>query len=72
MKYYFITYEATSKSGLTNKWNRVIKGSPMEFITNLEKDESGYGHDRNYYNFVIINTCKITEYEYDDYKFIFE
>jgi len=70
MKYYFITYQAKSRRSSIHEhpslWNQVIKGSPMKFIKQVsEVEENG---SRSYYNFVIINTCEISEEEYIEYN----
>jgi hypothetical protein len=69
MKYYFITYQATSVSnamnGSVSTWNQVIKGSPMAFIKHVQSvEEKG---SRTYYNFVVINTCEISEEEFNEF-----
>ena len=65
MKYYFITYQATNRGGSVSTWNRVIKGSPMAFIKHVESvEEKG---SRTYYNFVVINTCEISEEEFSEF-----
>jgi len=69
MKYYFITYQATSISnsinGSVSTWNQVIKGSPMNFIKKVQEvEENG---SRSYFNFVVINTCEITEEEFNEF-----
>ncbi len=69
MKYYFITYQGTSISNDMNSsvstWNQVIKVSPMAFIKKVqEAEEKG---SRTYYNFVVINTCEITEKEFNEF-----
>jgi hypothetical protein len=64
MKYYFITYQATGRRGSVSTWNQVIKGSPMSFIKHVESvEEKG---SRTYYNFVVINTCEISEEEFSE------
>ena len=62
MKYYFITYRGTDNKGDIFVWNRVIKISPMEFIKRIESV------DKYYINFVILNTCEISEEEYVKYE----
>jgi hypothetical protein len=65
MKYYFITYQATNRGGSVSTWNQVIKGSPMAFIKHVESvEEKG---SRTYYNFVVINTCEISEEEFSEF-----
>jgi len=68
MKYYFITYQATSSSGSISKWNQVICTSPMEFIKKVEKAEDHGTPFRRYFGFVVINTCEISEDDYNKYK----
>lgn len=64
MKYYFIPYGA--KCGHTFKiWNEVIAGCPMKFIIDIEKSEKQ--RSNIYRDFVVINTCEITEEEYIEY-----
>jgi hypothetical protein len=64
MKYYFISYGA--KCGQTfTIWNEVIAGSPMKFIMDMEEAEKQGGNI--YRDFVVINTCEITEEEYIEY-----
>lgn len=66
MKYYFITYQATNKQGSISIWNQVINESPMKFIKRVESVEvSGIG---TYYNFVVINTCEISEDEFKEFN----
>lgn len=68
MKYYFITYQATSRSGINSTWNQVIDRSPMAFIkmiSDIEKNGVNKGH--TYINFVIINTCEITKEEFNEF-----
>jgi len=68
MKYYFITYQATNRNGISSMWNQVIDISPMAFIkmvSDVEKNGS-----KKYSSFVIINTLEISKEEfngYDDY-----
>ena len=65
MKYYFITYQAKSRQGPVQIWNQVINQSPMEFIKHAqEADENGGNF---YYNFVVINTCEISEDDFNTY-----
>jgi hypothetical protein len=65
MKYYFITYQATNRRGSVSTWNQVIKGSPMAFIKHVQSvEEKG---SRAYYNFVVINTCEISEEEFNEF-----
>ena len=65
MKYYFITYQATNRRGSVSTWNQVIKGSPMAFIKHVESVEEK--SSRTYYNFVVINTCEISEEEFSEF-----
>ena len=68
MKYYFITYQATSRSGINSTWNQVINCSPMAFIkmlTNIE--ENGLNNGHKYYNFVVINTCEISKEKFNEF-----
>jgi flagellum-specific peptidoglycan hydrolase FlgJ len=67
-KYYFITYIAKVKAEFRaySTWNQCIKDSPMKFIKRVEKreiDNNGY-----YVDFVVINTCEISQKEYNEYK----
>lgn len=65
MKYYFITYQATNKQGSVSIWNQVIKGSPMSFIKHVAGvEECG---SKTYCDFVVINTCEISKWEFDAY-----
>jgi hypothetical protein len=51
--------------GSVSTWNQVIKGSPMAFIKHVESvEEKG---SRTYYNFVVINTCEISEEEFSEF-----
>jgi len=61
MKYYFITYQATNRQGSVSIWNEVIDQSPMSFIKE-------FIDDKYYYNYVVINTCEISEDEFNTYK----
>ncbi len=66
MGYYFITYQATNKQGTVSVWNQCINESPMRFIKRIEDvEERG---SRTYNSFVVINTCRITEDEYIEFK----
>ena len=65
MKYYFITYQARNRQGSVSIWNDVIDTNPMEFIKHVrEVEEKG---NNIYYNFVVINTCEITEKEFNEF-----
>ena len=65
MKYYFITYQATNKQGSVSIWNQVINQSPMKFIKHVQEvEENG---SNTYYNFVVINTCEISEDDFNTY-----
>ena len=65
MKYYFITYQATNKQGSISTWNQVINQSPMKFIKHVaEVEEKG---SRTYNSFVVINTLKISEAEFNEF-----
>jgi hypothetical protein len=65
MKYYFITYQATNRRGSVSIWNDVINESPMKFIKDIESYEQ---KGRNtYYNFVVLNTCEISEEEFNEF-----
>lgn len=66
MKYYFITYQATNRQGSISTWNEVINESPMSFIKRVSATE--YSGSRTYNSFVVINTCEISEEEYNEYK----
>ena len=64
MKYYFITYQATNRQGSVSIWNDVINKSPMKFIKDIQKiEEKG----SNYYNFVVLNTCEISDEEFNEF-----
>ena len=65
MKYYFITYQATNKQGSISTWNQVTDKNPMQFIKKIEMAEDS--QDPTYRNFVVINTCEITESEFNDF-----
>lgn len=67
MKYYFITYQASNRSGSISVWNQVIDIRPMEFIIMTGEIEGKEGNGY-YNNFVIINTLEITKEEYLYYK----
>lgn len=62
MKYYFITYQGINRQGSVSIWNQVINVNPMKFIKDVEKTE--YEGSNTYYNFVVLNTCEITEDEF--------
>jgi hypothetical protein len=65
MKYYFITYQATNRRGGVSIWNQVINQSPMSFIKHVQEIErTGI---ITYYNFVVINTCEISEDDFNTY-----
>ena len=65
MKYYFITYQATNRQGIDSIWNQVINVSPMKFIKHVQEvEERG---SNTYYNFVVINTCEISEDDFNSY-----
>jgi hypothetical protein len=68
MKYYFITYQATNSSGSMSQWNQVINTSPMEFIKKVDAAEDKGTPYRNYKFFTVINTCEISEEDYNKYK----
>ena len=65
MKYYFITYQATNRQGSVSIWNDVINESPMKFIKDIQKTEERGSN--TYYNFVILNTCEISEDEFNEF-----
>lgn len=66
MKYYFITYQAKNREGSVSIWNEVTNQSPMKFIKEIESiEENG---SNTYYNFVVINTCEISEDEFNEYE----
>lgn len=65
MKYYFITYQATNRQGSISIWNQVIKGNPMKFIKDIQKTEEKGSN--TYYNFVVLNTCEISEDEFNEF-----
>ena len=65
MKYYFITYQATNRQGSVSIWNQVINESPMKFIKHVQRiEEEG---SNAYYNFVVLNTCEISEKEFNEF-----
>ena len=65
MKYYFITYQATNRQGSVSIWNQVIKGNPMKFIKHVQGvEESG---SNTYNNLVVLNTCEISEDEFNEF-----
>lgn len=66
-KYYFITYQATNRQGTKSIWNDVIDKSPMEFIKHLYTSDEKNG-TKTYYNFVVLNTCEISESQYKQFK----
>lgn len=65
MKYYFITYQATNRQGSVSIWNDVINESPMKFIKDIQKTEEKGSN--TYYNFVVLNTCEISEDEFNEF-----
>lgn len=65
MKYYFITYQATNRQGSVSIWNDVINKSPMKFIKDIQKTEEKGSN--TYYNFVVLNTCEISDEEFDEF-----
>lgn len=65
MKYYFITYQATNRQGTDSIWNQVINVSPMKFIKDIELYEQKGSN--NYYNFVVLNTCEISEEQFKEF-----
>lgn len=67
-KYYFITYRADNRyENSHNIWNQVIDISPMDFVKKLQDAEDK--SEKSYYmNFVVLNTCEITEQEYNQYE----
>jgi len=67
MKYYFITYQATTRKTpySVSIWNQCIDVSPMEFIKKVEVDES-FG-SRTYLNFIVINTLEISLQDFEKY-----
>jgi hypothetical protein len=67
MKYYFITYQATSRNGgSVSIWNCVIDESPMKFIKDIEETEENLGSV--YCNFVMLNTLEISKDEYNEWN----
>ena len=65
MKYYFITYQATNRQGSVGIWNQVINVSPMEFIKKIyDVEERG---SKTYRDFVVLNTCEISEEDFNKY-----
>jgi len=65
MGYYFITYQATNKQGSVSIWNQVIDQSPMKFIKYMQDmEEKG---KNTYHNFIVINTCEISETDFITY-----
>ena len=67
MKYYFITYQATTSANSIQSWNACIDISPMEYIKTVEKCEDNSSHPY-WRNFVITNTCEITKKEFEQFK----
>lgn len=65
MKYYFITYQATNRQGSVSIWNDVINKSPMKFIKDIQKTEEKGSN--TYYNFVVLNTCEISDEEFNEF-----
>lgn len=65
MKYYFITYQATNRQGSISIWNNVTNKSPMEFIKDTQKTEQNGSNA--YHNFVVLNTCEISEDEFNQF-----
>tara|TARA_R110000796_G_scaffold161858_2_gene278638 strand:- start:739 stop:951 length:213 start_codon:yes stop_codon:yes gene_type:complete len=67
MRYYFITYQATTSASYVQSWNECISISPMEYIKKVEEaeDKSKQSYWRN---FVVTNIHEITEEEYFDYN----
>lgn len=65
MKYYFITYQATNREGSISAWNQVINENPMKFIKHVQSVEED-GSNR-YYGFVVLNTCEISEEEFNEF-----
>jgi len=65
MKYYFITYQATNRQGSVSIWNNVINKSPMKFIKDIQKTEEKGSN--TYYNFVVLNTCEISDGEFNEF-----
>lgn len=64
MKYYFITLQATNREGSVSIWNQVINESPMKFIKRVQSTV-----ERNqYYGFVVLNTCKISKEDFQEFK----
>jgi hypothetical protein len=65
MKYYFITYKARNRQGSDSTWNDVINTSPMKFIKEVEQAEK---ESRDvYFDFVVLNTCEISEEEFNEF-----
>jgi hypothetical protein len=64
MKYYFITYKARNRQGSESTWNDVINKSPMKFIKEVEQSNKESGV---YFNFVVLNTCEISEEEFNEF-----
>lgn len=63
MKYYFITYQATTIRGRDiTIWNKCIDESPMAFIKRNTEN------DTQYRDFVVLNTLEITEEEFEEYN----
>lgn len=65
MKFYFITYQATNRQGTYSIWNQVTNVSPMKFIKDIESYEQRGSN--TYYNFVVLNTCEISEDEFNEF-----
>jgi hypothetical protein len=46
-------------------WNQVIDESPMKFIKHIQMLKEN-GRNR-YYSFVVLNTCEISEEEFNEF-----
>lgn len=65
-RYYFITYQAKNKQGCISIWNQVTNKSPMKFIQDVEAREEEYNNP-SYRDYVVLNTCEISEDEFKEY-----
>ena len=63
MKYYFVTYRATTKHGRHYIVNYVIDVSPMKFIKEVEASDNG-----QLFDYLIINALEISKDEFDEFS----
>ena len=73
MKYYFITYLGIRRDSDPSKnyWHAVTDDNPMQFrqkLINSEESAENNGRKSYYMDFIIINTCEISEMQYDLWK----